>query len=75
MSLNLAQHLETALGQAAGRHDGQRPSPSRQLDSVADLPALEEPIVWQQSFSAADGPSFWIVAGRDIWESLGRAGF
>ena len=74
MPLNLAQHLETALGQAAGGMTGKTFAVT-ELDSVADLPALEEPIVWQQSFSAADGPSLWIAAGRDIWESLGRLVF
>jgi flagellar motor switch protein FliN/FliY len=71
MSLNLAHHIETALGQAAGGMTGQTFAVAA-LDSIADLPVLEEPIVWQQSFSTADGPSLWIVAGRDIWEAMGR---
>jgi flagellar motor switch protein FliN len=79
MSLNFAHHLETALSQAAAGMTGKTFAVTK-LDSVADSPAAqlsvnEEPIVWQQSFSAADGPSLWIVAGRDIWESLGRQTF
>lgn len=79
MPLNIAHHLETALGHAAAGMTGKTFAVSA-LDSVADLPATDlsandEPIVWQQSFSVADGPSFWIVAGRDIWEALGRLTF
>jgi flagellar motor switch protein FliN len=74
MSLNLANHIETALGQAAAGMTGKKFAVSA-LDSAADLRAIEEPIVWQQSFSATDGPSLWIVAGRDLWESLGRLVF
>jgi flagellar motor switch protein FliN/FliY len=74
MSLNLAHHLEMALSQAAAGMTGKTFAVTA-LDSVADLPALEEPIVWQQSLSAADGPSLWIVAGRDLWEALGRLTF
>jgi flagellar motor switch protein FliN/FliY len=71
MPLNIAQHLETALSQAAGGMTGKTIAVSA-LDGTADFPKLEEPVIWQQSFSAADGPSLWIVAGRDLWEVLGR---
>jgi len=74
MPLNIAHHLETALGQAAAAMTGKTFIVSA-LDNVADMPALEEPILWQQTLSAADGPSFWIAAGKDTWEALGRLTF
>lgn len=74
MALNLTHHLESAFGQAAAAMTGKTFAVTA-LDSAADLPAIDGPIVWQQSFSAADGPSLWIVAGRDIWEAMGRLTF
>ena len=38
----------------------------------AAAPVLEQPIIWQQSFSVLEEPSFWIAAGKDLWEELGR---
>ena len=43
MLLNLAHHLETALSQAAAGMTGKTFAVTA-LDSVADLPVLEEPI-------------------------------
>src|SRR5579863_2295947 len=70
MALNLAHHFENALGQAAGSLTGKTVSVSEQ--EGAEAPVLEQPIVWQQSFSVLEEPSFWIAAGKDLWEALGR---
>jgi flagellar motor switch/type III secretory pathway protein FliN len=69
--MRLAHHLETALSQAIGSMTG------KEFNVVAGenatvLPALDGAITWQQSFSVVEGPSFWISAGRDLWEALGR---
>lgn len=70
MALNLAHHFENALGQAAGSLTGKTLSVSAQEGT--EVPVLEQPIVWQQSFSVLDEPSFWVAAGKDLWEALGR---
>jgi flagellar motor switch protein FliN/FliY len=41
--------------------------------AATEAPQLTEAIKWQQSFSAADEPSLWIAAGKDLWDALGRA--
>ena len=71
MASRLVHHLETALSQAAGSLTSKTFSVSVQ-DQASVPPPIENAIVWQQSFSITDGPSFWIVAGRDLWEALGR---
>ncbi len=70
MKLKIPQYLETAFNQAARSLTGKTCSVTVQ-DRGAE-PALDEPIIWQQSFSSVAGPSLWIVAGRDLWEFLGR---
>jgi flagellar motor switch protein FliN/FliY len=32
----------------------------------------DEPLIWQQPFSLADGARFWLVAGKDLCEAVGR---
>ncbi len=65
----IAQYLESALGQAAASLTGK----AFAIAAVDRSPGpVDDPIVWQQSFSAVDGPSLWIVAGKDLWEFLGR---
>lgn len=70
MALKLAHHVETALSQAVGSLTGKTLSVSIQESGA--VPAMEAPIVWQESFSVLDGPCFWIAAGKDLWEALGR---
>jgi flagellar motor switch protein FliN/FliY len=74
MALKLTHHIETALSQAAGSMTGKTFRISA-LEGVQDRPAANEPIVWQQTLSAVEGPSLWIVASKDLWESLGRLTF
>lgn len=71
MSQKLIQHFAAALGQAIGSMTGTACSVTHD-PSVADSPALENTITWQQAFSAPDGPSFWISAGKDLWEAVGK---
>lgn len=70
MALKLVHYIETSLAQAAGSLTGKTFSIA--VQEGAPAPELEAPILWQQSFSALEGPSFWIAAGRDFWETLGR---
>ena len=37
-----------------------------------DQTGPEEPIVWKQPFSLADGAAAWLVAGKDLWEAAGE---
>jgi flagellar motor switch protein FliN/FliY len=67
----LIQYLETALTQAIGSMTGKAFTVAHD-ESGADAPALENAFTWQQSFSSPEGPSFWIAAGKDLWETLGR---
>lgn len=67
----LIRHIETALSQAIGGMTGKDLAVAME-DSAAEAPPLEDAIVWEQSFSHPEGPSFWITAGKDLWESLGR---
>jgi flagellar motor switch protein FliN/FliY len=71
MALKLAKQLEEALGQAMSSLTGQN-FKVLVADETAASPASNEPFLWQQSFSAVEGPSFWLMAGKDLWESLGR---
>jgi flagellar motor switch protein FliN len=74
MALKLTHHIETALSQAAGSMTGKTFHISA-LEGAQDQPPVNDPIVWQQTLSAVEGPSLWIVAGKDLWESLGHLTF
>jgi flagellar motor switch protein FliN/FliY len=67
----LIHHFETALSQAIVSLTGKDFAVAWE-ESTIDPPPLENAIVWQQAFSLVEGPSLWIAAGRDLWESLGR---
>lgn len=67
----LVGFLETAMGRAIGSMTGGAFTVSLD-ESLTELPPLENAITWEQSFSIPEGPSFWIAAGRDLWEVLGR---
>ena len=67
----LIGYLESALSQAIGSMTGRETSVAHD-EAATEPPLLENAITWQQSFSAPEGPSFWIAAGKDLWESVGR---
>jgi flagellar motor switch protein FliN/FliY len=71
MQTKLVQYLKTSLSQAIGGMTGKDFTVALD-ESGADAPPLENAVIWQQSFSIPEGPSFWIAAGRDLWETLGR---
>src|SRR5579859_1428082 len=67
----IAEHLETALARALSSMAGREFSILREKQEMAE--PLEEPIVWEQSFSFdPQTPSLWIVAGKDLWTAVGR---
>jgi len=66
----LVGHFETSLAAALSSLTGTECKVTVR-EKVADSP-LEEPMVWQQSFSIVEKPALWIAAGRDLWESMGR---
>jgi flagellar motor switch protein FliN/FliY len=63
--------VTTALSQAIGSMTGGEFAVAFE-ENVATPPSLENAITWQQSFSIVDTPCFWICAGKDLWESMGR---
>src|SRR5579863_6014663 len=67
----LIRHLESALSQAIGSMTGRETAVAHD-EGATDPQPLENAITWEQSFSAPEGPSFWIAAGKDLWETLGR---
>src|SRR3984885_10179299 len=67
----LIQYLETALTQAIGSMTGKDFTVALD-ESSGEARPLESALTWQQSFSTPEGPSFWISAGKDLWETLGR---
>ncbi|HEY3823207.1 MAG TPA: flagellar motor switch protein FliN [Bryobacteraceae bacterium] len=71
-SPRLVHHFEEALGQAIAGLTGMDFA-AELNEQPADPAALENAIIWQQSFSVLEGPALWIAAGKDAWESLGRA--
>ncbi len=34
--------------------------------------AVEDPLIWRQEFPLGEGALVWVVAGRDLWEAVGR---
>ena len=61
----LVGHFETSLAAALSSLTGTECKVTVR-EKVADSP-LEEPMVWQQSFSIVEKPALWIAAGRDLW--------
>jgi flagellar motor switch protein FliN/FliY len=46
------------------------------MPEIADPPGSEaakpdQPLVWRQPFSIADGATLWMVAGKDLWQAVG----
>lgn len=70
MDPKLVHHVESSLAHAIGSLTGKTFTISLQEGALP--PTLTEPILWQQSFSAVEGPALWIAAGKDLWESAGR---
>ncbi|HWE49123.1 MAG TPA: flagellar motor switch protein FliN [Bryobacteraceae bacterium] len=66
----LETHIESSAGTALSSLTGAEFTVTTR-DAAADG-VLEEPVIWQQAFSIVDGPSLWIAAGKDLWESMGR---
>src|SRR5580693_8341673 len=67
----LIRFIEIALSQAIGSMTGKAFSVVIGEPATGAAP-LENAIIWQQSFSVPAGPAFWVAAGRDLWEFLGR---
>jgi flagellar motor switch protein FliN/FliY len=69
-SEQIIHHLETALSHALSSMTGKDFSVT--TDRSGESVAAENAIIWEQSFSLADGPALWLVAGQDLWTSAGR---
>jgi flagellar motor switch protein FliN/FliY len=68
----IVHHIETALAEVIASMTGEQWGVAID-ESATEAPPLEDVITWQQAFSAADGPSLWIAAAKELWEDLGRA--
>lgn len=42
------------------------------LSDRNEMEQPDEPLVWRQSFSLADGAVLWLIAGKDLWEAVGQ---
>jgi flagellar motor switch protein FliN/FliY len=65
----LIHHFEAALTQALSGLIGSEFTVTA-LDGGQAMPPMEQPCVWEQTLSLAEGPAIWIVAAKDVWESL-----
>jgi flagellar motor switch protein FliN/FliY len=72
MQPKLVEQLETALGLALASMTGADYKVVVEERS-SELAPLDEPIIWQQSFSIIERPSLWIAAGKSLWEAIGKA--
>jgi flagellar motor switch protein FliN/FliY len=66
----LPRHIEASLRLALAGLTGSEFTVVAQEKVSAE--GFDEAFIWQQCFSIVDGPALWLVAGRDLWESLGR---
>ncbi|HVW83949.1 MAG TPA: hypothetical protein VHB50_04690, partial [Bryobacteraceae bacterium] len=66
----ISRHLETALAGALTSIIGKRFSVS--ADRTEETTELEDPVIWEQSFSFSGEPALWLLAGRDLWREVGR---
>jgi flagellar motor switch protein FliN/FliY len=71
----LTGHIETSLQQALTSLTSAEfvvSGKPKTGEAVREKGELEEPFVWQQSFSIVEGPALWIAAGKEVWEAMGR---
>jgi flagellar motor switch protein FliN/FliY len=63
-------HLKTALTSALSSMTGKDftvfPDPK------GEVPDLEEPMIWQQTFSLSGEPALWLAVGKDLWSAAGQ---
>jgi flagellar motor switch protein FliN/FliY len=64
----LLEHLISALSESLSSMTGQTFTVMPGSSGAEDL---NEPIVWQQTFSAGPEPGVWLAVGRDLWEAAG----
>ncbi len=64
----ILEHLTSALAESLSSMTGQNFTVTA---GASDAAGLEEPIVWQQTFSAGPDPGLWMSAGKDLWQMAG----
>jgi len=62
-------HLSKALAGSLSSMTGKEFSIA---EEKSENPELEQPIIWQQSFSFAPEPTLWVAAGKDLWAAAGQ---
>ena len=70
ISRKIADHLRAALAVDLSSMTGKEFTV--EADPGRHPVELEEPIVWQQSFSFGPDPALWIVAGKELWSAAGQ---
>lgn len=68
--MRVVQHLESSLSQAISSMAAKNIKVA--LETAAAEPDISNAIIWHQPFSASDEAELWIVAGKEVWEALGR---
>lgn len=66
----ISRHLEVALTNALTSMTGKEFTVS--ANPAGELPELDQPIIWQQSFSFSGEPALWLAVGRDLWSAAGQ---
>ncbi|MDE3197498.1 MAG: flagellar motor switch protein FliN [Acidobacteriota bacterium] len=67
---SVVQHLETAFASALTSMTGKTFTVTRH--SGGEAGEMEEPFVWAQTYSVDAAPCLWLMAGRDLWNSVGQ---
>ncbi len=65
---SFTQCVQTAFASSIGSMAGRQ----FHISTTHSAIELQRALIWQQSFSCVDGPSFWVAAGAETWESIGR---
>lgn len=66
----IGEHLQGALALALSSMTGK--DFTVEADPGRRPMNLEEPIIWQQSFSSDPEPALWLAAGKDLWAAAGK---
>jgi len=67
----LVQYVESAVSRSIGSMTGKEFRVTLDTSASSTSP-VSEPILWQQAFSSVEEPSFWLQAGKDLWEAMGH---
>jgi flagellar motor switch protein FliN/FliY len=67
----LSHHFQEAFGQALSSLSGSDFTVSV-IDGGDALPMADQPYLWEQSLSLAQGSALWLSASRDVWPVMAK---